>query len=62
MEWEDVSNSVRKRLARSHLTGRQRALGHMSVHKHGKSNSQSVLSADGGPHPKAVGTAYTNLF
>eukprot|EP00975_Prorocentrum_lima_P024500 5150935-Prorocentrum_lima.AAC.1 len=34
----------------------KKALGHMRVHQHGKSNSQSVLSADlSGPHPKAVG-------
>eukprot|EP00975_Prorocentrum_lima_P012896 2735718-Prorocentrum_lima.AAC.1 len=35
----------------------------MRVHKHGKISSQSVLSADlSGPHPKAVGTAYTYLL
>eukprot|EP00975_Prorocentrum_lima_P010626 2257713-Prorocentrum_lima.AAC.1 len=38
-------------------------MGHMRVHKHGKSSSPSVLSADlSGPHPKAVGTGYTSLF
>eukprot|EP00975_Prorocentrum_lima_P069118 12924352-Prorocentrum_lima.AAC.1 len=35
----------------------------MRVHKPGKSNSPSVLSADlSGPHPKAVGIGYTYLF
>eukprot|EP00975_Prorocentrum_lima_P041153 8648440-Prorocentrum_lima.AAC.1 len=35
----------------------------MRVHKHRKSTSQSVSSADlRGPHPKAVGTTYTYLF
>eukprot|EP00975_Prorocentrum_lima_P012436 2636739-Prorocentrum_lima.AAC.1 len=40
-----------------HKRGRdkyKKAMGHMRVHKHWKSNSQSVLSADlSGPHPKA---------
>eukprot|EP00975_Prorocentrum_lima_P018244 3844604-Prorocentrum_lima.AAC.1 len=35
----------------------------MRAHTHGKSNPQRVLSADlSGPHPKAVGIAYTYLF
>eukprot|EP00975_Prorocentrum_lima_P067462 12915064-Prorocentrum_lima.AAC.1 len=35
----------------------------MRIHKHGKSNLSTVLSADlSGPHPVAVGTRYTYLF
>eukprot|EP00975_Prorocentrum_lima_P023189 4877979-Prorocentrum_lima.AAC.1 len=38
-------------------------MGHMRVHKHGRGNSSSVLSADlSGPRPKVVGTGYTYLF
>eukprot|EP00975_Prorocentrum_lima_P017193 3640831-Prorocentrum_lima.AAC.1 len=38
-------------------------MGHMRVHKYGKSNSSSVSSADlSGPHPMAIGTIYTYLF
>eukprot|EP00975_Prorocentrum_lima_P071623 12938732-Prorocentrum_lima.AAC.1 len=41
----------------------KKAMGHMRVHKHGWSNSSSVLSAVlSGPRPKAVGTGYTYLF
>eukprot|EP00975_Prorocentrum_lima_P052231 10940968-Prorocentrum_lima.AAC.1 len=35
----------------------------MRIHRHGESNSTSVLSADlSGPHPVAVGTKYAYLF
>eukprot|EP00975_Prorocentrum_lima_P055563 11650260-Prorocentrum_lima.AAC.1 len=35
----------------------KKALGNMRIHKHGKGNSTSVLSADlSGPHPVAIGT------
>eukprot|EP00975_Prorocentrum_lima_P052320 10961833-Prorocentrum_lima.AAC.1 len=38
-------------------------MGQMRIHKHGKSNSTSVWSADlSGPHPVAVGTRYAYLF
>eukprot|EP00975_Prorocentrum_lima_P065771 12905383-Prorocentrum_lima.AAC.1 len=41
----------------------KKALGSMRVHEHGKSNSQSVLSADlSRPRPEALGIADTYLF